>query len=237
MILIDAIQKVVDLMKSHYTVTGYLLANNVFTVTYSAKRNFFQDGMYVEFDGYIGRRYKIFNFTDNGNGSYTYSVNVASNFTWGAQTYFNLFLEFYYGHAKEIQMDINDLMYKKRHRFPFLAMFLNITEDRDDLPGIELTADVNFVIIIDAQSKWRAAERTETSFKQVLHPVYKLFINTLKSSGYFATDENDLIKHGKVDNYHYSADEAKKQNTLAVIADAVEINNIELNLFKNNCYE
>jgi hypothetical protein len=163
------------------------------------------------------------------------TIEVPDGFILPKTVTMNIFLTYYFGHAKEIQANIIDLVNNQRGKFPMLVLFLNYTEVRGENKLFLTEATPNIALIIDAQKKWRAAERLEKSFKAVLYPLYDLFMKELILSGYFQPDENGLIKHGYSDNYHYSADEAKKQNTLAIIADAIEMNKIELNLI-NKCY-
>lgn len=233
----DAITKVVDDMKITYTSTSISTTTTTTTINYLSGENQLRAGMYVEFpDFYENKRFQIATFTENSVGDYTFTINSVLSFK-DEIPKFNLFLNFYYGHPKDIQKDVIDLVRnpnRKQHQTPLLAMFHNIQEKRGNSTDYISEGSVNFALIIDAQTKWYPDERLSNSFKKCLHPLYDAFILAIKRAGLFSMEPDVEIQHDYSDIYYYSASDAAEQNTLAIVADAIEINNMQLTLFKNN---
>jgi hypothetical protein len=236
----DAIEQIVTDMKVGYVADSYTTTATYTDITYTSGKNQLQAGMYVEFpDDYENKRFKIATFTENKANNYTIRINSALTFE-AVVPGFHLFLNFYFGHAKDIQRTISELTKqptRNNNKFPMLALFIDYTEKRGEYDGLLFSTTVNPALIIDSQKHWGPDNRLTYSFKQTLYPLYDEFIDKAIKSGLFELSENSELIHDKTDRYYYSADDAKTQNTLAIVADAIEINNIQLNLLRNtlNC--
>lgn len=188
----------------------------------------FAIGMYIEFDGYPLRK-KILDIDSNRLTIERYEAIE------GEKLDFNILLNYYYGNPKEIHSRVIEMSKdtdQKRKKFPLLALFLDIEETRGVEPGYDFEAKINMALIVDANKKWKPAQRQTTSFEGKLYPLYELFIKKCQST--FGLNDINRIEHNKTDKFFYSSDKASDQNTLAAFVDAIEITDFELKVY-NKC--
>lgn len=242
--LIDAIQSVVTDMQEVVTNTDTTtVSGSVTTFSYTTENNIYVAGMWIEFafpTTSIGYRYQIATLTQNSRNSYTITINTAVTDVAGIKNVtMRPFIKFKYDSFKNLQMQLieeSKTATKKKNKYPLLFLLIPYKEIRDKQNEILFQSTANLVLIIDTRKDWTTEERLDYSFKQNLHPLYNLLIDKIKNSYLFQVDENFNITHEKTDFYHWSTDEAKEQNKIAAVVDAIEINNIQLILNKqSNC--
>lgn len=125
---------------------------------------------------------------------------------------------------------------EKFKKYPLLALFHNIEETRD--PRIAIYADIrlNLVICNHTERKFDAPDRREKNFIPVLWPLYKIFLENIRKSGYFELDF-EMVPHTKTDQYFWGRNGlyGMDGNIFNDYLDAVEIRNLQLSITTKTC--
>ena len=236
----DAIQEIVeDIQAESVSSRSFTATSTSLTCNYTTGNNIFIEGMYVEIPTqYDNIRWEIQTLVKNSAESFTLTLSGDFSAVIGLEQPLVLrpFIKFKYDSYKNVQkrlVEESKGTTEKKNKYPLLILQVPYKEERDRASGIIFETNANFALIVDCRKTWTTAQRHEYSFKQKLHPLYDLFIEKLKLSDLFRYDENICIPHGKEDIYHWSSDEAKTQNKLAAVVDAIEITNLNLILNKN----
>jgi hypothetical protein len=135
------------------------------------------------------------------------------------------------GHLIEIR---NRLIAKEKDpvnkflKYPCVALRLDIPElVRGDVVDYRL----NIAILTYTNRNWSAEEREENVFVPILHPLYGLFMKSIKNSGLFQWQGlQKYPEHTKVDRYYWGT-EGPQGNSAAMFADpldAVEMLDLKL---------
>jgi hypothetical protein len=143
-------------------------------------------------------------------------------------------VRYMYGPVEEIEANLVNLTRAKglpnsnvEDKYPLIALFQDFPEKRGDANGYY--ADVTIPIILIAtltDNKYKAPERYEHSFKPILYPIYKLFLQEMAKSGKIIGNDPDSFDHTKFDRLYYGR---KTVGTaLNDYVDAIEINNLRI---------
>ena len=123
-------------------------------------------------------------------------------------------------------------------KFPLIALFCPFSEKRDS-PDYYSMAKVNILIACSTMREWSNEQRRETSFENVLRPIYRRFLESLINDGRFDFGYDECIVHDYSENYSYGRYGARTGTGDAVSEpiDAINISNLELKVKQPNCNE
>lgn len=120
----------------------------------------------------------------------------------------------------------------RNQKYPCIFLFLPIDETISDELGIITAPDVRLAIVHQSQPEYTPRNRYDNVFKPVLYPIYMEFMNQMKSGGKFLF-EGPVIEHTKTDYPYYNGE--RQANVANDFCDAIEINDLELKIYINNC--
>lgn len=110
-----------------------------------------------------------------------------------------------YGHPVELVATLTELSKNElteNLRYPLIALVTDFSETKDS-PDYYCKCKLNFIIINLTKPEYKAEQRTEISFKPVLHPIYEEFLNQIEKSKYFLIKYDESIPHMQVDRYYW----------------------------------
>jgi len=131
--------------------------------------------------------------------------------------------------AKLLEKNSGEFSYQK---FPLIALRLPVTLTTTN--GIT-TAECNLLIATFTNKQYKPQERIENVFKPVLYPLLYQFLNMVKVTGYFAGYRNDYTH---IDRLFYGTESGDEQNIANVFTDpldAIEVRDLNLNYFVDEC--
>nr|DAY77051.1 MAG TPA: hypothetical protein [Caudoviricetes sp.] len=120
-------------------------------------------------------------------------------------------------------------------KFPLIALFCPITEERNSMDYFA-KAKVSLIIACSSNNEWSNEKRHETSFKNILRPIYDRFIEVLKDDDRFDWGYGK-VNHGYSENYSYGRYGAytEKGDALSETIDAINIKSMEITINNPNC--
>ncbi|MCR5044645.1 MAG: hypothetical protein K6A93_11035 [Bacteroidaceae bacterium] len=139
----------------------------------------------------------------------------------------------------------NDMYIKERldamtkgnlQKYPLVALFTPVIEKRDS-PDYRCRAKVNILIACSSRQEWSNEIREQTSFKNILRPVYDHLLQALKDDYRFNTPYDGVIPHTYSENYSYGRYGAYTQagEQLSEPIDAINVGNLEIELRNIKC--
>lgn len=87
-------------------------------------------------------------------------------------------------------------------KYPLVALFTDIEESKGTL-GQYSTATLNLCVIHQTDPNYKAAERTQKTFKPVIHPIVDAIIERIAESQYFNDYDPDQIRRSETDHYYW----------------------------------
>lgn len=159
--------------------------------------------------------------------------------TGGPQTMDCPEINYTFGNAQYVKDRLDELS-KTEHgnsiKFPLIALFCPFNEQRNT-PDYYTKTKVRVLIACSSRQQWSNEQRLQTSFVNVLRPIYKRFIEALKEDGRFDFGYDEHVAHEYSENYSYGRYGAHTGTGDAVSEpiDAINISNLELNVKQPNC--
>lgn len=149
------------------------------------------------------------------------------NFLFGDTTYINSILKTYSSYDKTAEL-----------KFPLIALHLPFDEERGREKGIYSSTKLSLTIAINTLSRYTNEEREEKSFKLYLRPIYDSFMLHIKEHKDISYNYNMEIPHYYRERYDLGSRGAMDSSgkSLDDLIDAIEIENLELNLKTEKCY-
>lgn len=172
------------------------------------------------------------------NGNHTYIVDLFDDLAGETARLSGINLHFEYGHPMEIVEQIQKMRAKPSlRRFPLLALLMDFDETKGERPDIQSTVSLNLIIATLTKPESTARQRYAETFKPKLYPIYEGLIDAIKRSGYFLI-VNELIPHTKTDHVMWGKAGlyGNTEKTFNDFIDAIEINNLKLQIKNNICY-
>jgi len=133
-----------------------------------------------------------------------------------------------HGHPVEIANRLSqkdDSSIHKYKKYPVICLMQDFDEDNDK--G-QVSASLNIVIFTETKPNYDADERYNDTFKNVLYPLYDLFISEVKKSGYIDLLP-DNISWKKTDRLFWGRNDSGVMNDFI---DAIEIQDLKLTFHK-----
>lgn len=148
------------------------------------------------------------------------------NYVFGDSVYLNELLAIYSGSPKTSVL-----------KFPLIALLAPLNENRDDLASLTM-ASVNLLIATSTLSEYTNEKRMDVSFKKVLIPIYKAFLDELMRDKRLDFGYKPEIRHTYRENYSYGKRNAIDDSGKALkdVIDGIDIGNLELKVKKIKCY-
>ena len=143
-----------------------------------------------------------------------------------------------YGSFKEVFNNLMTISNQQNNRtFPLVWLVTDFKQKKGTALDIYSEADVNILIFNITDAKYLANERTTNSFKATLHPIYEQLLDSIQHSKAFNTKYGNL-PHTSIDHYGWGRDKIemdKDGKKFSDFIDCVEIQNLTLQIYKNNC--
>lgn len=148
-------------------------------------------------------------------------------------------INYTFGNAQYVKERLDELSKTAKGnemKFPLIALFCPFNEQRNS-PGYYTKAKVRILIAHSSKQQWSNEQRLETSFKNVLRPIYRRFLEALKEDGRFDFSYDEQIRHEYSENYSYGRYGAHTGTGESVSEpiDAINISNLELKVKLPNC--
>ena len=118
----------------------------------------------------------------------------------------------------------------KSKQYPLIALFMPFTESNGENMMIRSEVSLTMGFITSSNQDYTNPQRYTSSFKDLLYPLYEIFLEKLVDSKRFAEIDIGLNEHEKTDLLFWGA---SNKNILNDKIDAIEIKNLELKLKLN----
>lgn len=148
-------------------------------------------------------------------------------------------INYTFGNAQYVKNKLDELSKTPRGnemKFPLIVLFCPFEEKRDT-PDCYSRASVNILIACSSMKQWSNEQRLQTSFRNVLRPIYRRFLDALREDGRFSIEYDGQIPHKYSENYSYGRYGAHTGTGEEVSEpiDAIDIRNLELKVKQPNC--
>jgi hypothetical protein len=146
-------------------------------------------------------------------------------------------IQFDYGHYTDIKERLKaKSQTDKTKRFPLICLF----EDhriRHQKLGITGIADLKIIILYPSKNTVTREWRETNVFRPILYPIYFEFLRQLKLCGQFNIYDETKIQHDQINRPHWGDPALYKNDSylFGEILDGIELNNLQLETFLNNC--
>lgn len=125
------------------------------------------------------------------------------------------------------------------YKFPLILLHLPTSERHGYDDDFETVANVSITLAVETLSRYTNEERYELSFKAQLEPLLESFFEQIKAHKLIDTPYNDRFKYVRRDRYDLGARGAMDSNgkAFSYLIDAIEIENLELKIKTQKCYD
>lgn len=144
-----------------------------------------------------------------------------------------------YGHPLDVikELTLKDRsVTEKSKKYPLIALLQDFEEGIGEDHRVQSSTSLNVIIALNTKGDYNSEQRYDNSFRNILYPLYDLFVEKLISSGWFLNVSPDLIPHTKIDRLYWgrSGLYGNEGNVFNDRLDAIEIQNLllDLNLVK-----
>ena len=150
-------------------------------------------------------------------------------------------VHYQHGHPLEIVKSLQEMtkaQVKSDLKYPLIALFQDFTEEKGIRYDIESRCKFTLILATITQPEYKAAERYTINFDAILQPLYELLIPSIVRSGYFDQSSTEIPpKHKKTDRLYWgkSGLYGDTGNMFGDAIDAIEINDLELDVMKQPC--
>ncbi len=148
-------------------------------------------------------------------------------------------INYSFGNAQYIKDRLDELCTTptgNEMKFPLIALFCPLVEKRDS-PDYYSASKVNILIACSSVQQWSNEQRLETSFENILRPIYRSFLAALLEDGRLDFGYDEQIPHEYSENYSYGRYGAHTStgDALSEPIDAINISNLEITVKNINC--
>lgn len=148
-------------------------------------------------------------------------------------------ISYCFGNAQYLKdcLDVNSKTYITTiGKYPLIHLFCPVNEQRN-LPDCLSKAKVRLIIACSTRQEYSNEERLAYSFRNVLRPIYRAFLEALKRDGRLYVAYDEVIPHDYSENYSYGRYGALTPSGEEVSEpiDAILISNLELKVNLPNC--
>lgn len=145
-----------------------------------------------------------------------------------------------HGHPLEVIETLTQKDSSNVHRFnkyPLVALFQDFSEKNSSNPSQGIEPVFHVAIINATRPDYKASERYTKNFKPILYPIYDELLNQINKSTVFFTTGKSSISHIKTDRLYWGREGlwGKEGNIFNDWVDAIEIKDLKLKTYLNNC--
>lgn len=140
-------------------------------------------------------------------------------------------------YVKERLDDLSKIKEGSKMKLPMIALFCPFVEQRN-VAGYHSKAKVSILIAHATGTEWSNEQRLVYSFRNVLRPIYRNFIEALKEDRRLDFGYEGIVPHQYSENYSYGkygAYASPDGEKVSQPIDAIDITNLELTVKLQNC--
>lgn len=143
-------------------------------------------------------------------------------------------INYMYGHPVEIVNTFSEAAQNQTAHagmFPAICLMLDV-EEQMNAGGYASMSTPTIILVTLTKPEYKAANRKTNSFEATLYPMYEMFLKALRASPDLTI--GDMAEHRKIDRFYWGAKGlyGNTGNMFNDFIDAIEINNIEIKIFK-----
>lgn len=147
-------------------------------------------------------------------------------------------INYVFGNAQYVKERLDELSRTpvgNEMKFPLIALWCPFNEQRNTVEYYT-KAKVRMLIAFSTMQQWSNEQRLQTSFQNILRPIYRAFLEALQDDGRFDFGY-DVPMHEYSENYSYGRYGALTSTGEQVSEpiDAIDIKNLELKVKQPNC--
>lgn len=144
-----------------------------------------------------------------------------------------------FGNAQYLKdcLDVNSKTYiTTLGKFPLIHLICPVNEQRN-ISGYHSKAKIRLIIACSTHQEYSNEERLAYSFRNVLRPIYRSFLEALKEDKRLSIAYDETIPHEYSENYSYGRYGALTPSgeEISEPIDAIVISNLELIVNLPNC--
>lgn len=148
-------------------------------------------------------------------------------------------INYTFGNAQYVKDRLDELSKTSKGneiKFPLIALFCPFNEQRNT-PDYYTKAKVRVLIACSSSQQWSNEQRLQTSFQNILRPIYNRFLDALIDDGRLDFGYDLNVNHEYSENYSYGRYGAHTGtgDALSEPIDAINISNLELKVKNPNC--
>lgn len=143
---------------------------------------------------------------------------------------------FEYGHINDIRERLATADKSGINISPLVALIEDYRLRKGTL-GMTGVTDLKLIILHRSKADITRQQREDNVFRPVLYPIYNEVLNQLLKSGVFMETDVSQLRHDQINRPHWG-DPALYGNTqypLTYVFDGIEIANLQLTAYLNNC--
>lgn len=150
-------------------------------------------------------------------------------------------VHYQHGHPVEIAETLMQLEAWEQTRFsrlPAIFLFQDLREEKSDKIGIYSRVSLNVAIVTGTRPDAKAEERYVETFKPILYPIYRELLKAIDESAWFLLAGGE-VPHVKFDRMYWGSKYAfqnGEKNQMNDFLDAIEMRNLDLELYHYNCF-
>lgn len=121
-------------------------------------------------------------------------------------------------------------------KYPIICLYSPYTEE---ISGKNRNVNLDILIAVNTLKEYTNEQREQTSFQEVLRPIYELLIKEISKDKRIASNYSGVIPHRKTENYRYGRKgvDGSDGKPFRDFIDAIEIGNLNLTIKELKCYE
>lgn len=119
-------------------------------------------------------------------------------------------------------------------KYPIVCLRSPYTEHRS---GKERSVNLEFLIAVNTLQEYTNEQREQTSFEEVLRPLYSYFMKEISRSPYIKSSYVGSLPHDYLENYRYGRLGVKggDGNRFRDFIDAIELKNLSITIKEKEC--
>lgn len=145
-------------------------------------------------------------------------------------------IDYQYGHVKELIQTLQQMDKDAAGRFqkyPCVYLVQDFTEKKGAEVGIYAQTSLSIILMHSTVQSYKITDRYAKVFKPVLYPIYVSLLKQLSYHDLIMQGDDEAIVHDKTDRSYWGT--SANKNSLTDFVDAIEINNLSLNISFQNC--
>jgi hypothetical protein len=143
-------------------------------------------------------------------------------------------VNYLYGDVNEVIQKLYDMSKTAStsvNKYPVVAMFTDIPDDRGDRPDIQCDVTIPGIIIATETKQSYQAENRLSKIESVLKPIYAELLDNIAKHSAFTDTDATLIIHTKINRLSWGKSAIFSDRNLGIdFIDAIELQNVQLSI-------